>query len=186
MKLEMVNRVSGREQNHKDQSLIFGTAHKQNQASEQQNNRQNFTSIMQRKKVPGNSIADVTVRHMGYLTYLGKATVSTIPKSCRSKSRLCLLASMTILWPIPTCIADISSEVGFCWVQSQRKRNETFAVMKYATKNDYFKRTHLGKKMVSTMWKSSYRTSRFGFGDSFPILCWMPSWMVAISSEVVV
>lgn len=89
------------------------------------------TSIMQ-----CNLIAEETMKNMGYL---GKATVSTIPKSCRSKSRFCLLASITMFWPIPICIADISSEVGFCRVPSQRKTNETLAITKFANKNDYLK-----------------------------------------------
>ena len=57
-------------------------------------------------------------------SYLGKNTVSTMVKSCKSKSRLGLVDRLVILCPIPSCIAAISSEVGFCWSNTKREKDK--------------------------------------------------------------
>ena len=47
-------------------------------------------------------------------TCLGKYTVSTIEKSCSKRSRFGLPTRLVMLCPMPSCIAAINSEEGFC------------------------------------------------------------------------
>ena len=108
--------------------------------------------------------------------YLGKNTVSTIVKSCKSKSLLGFSERLVMDCPMPSCMAAISSEVGFCPMQTYKK--QTLQLEQPTA------RAYLGNITLSTTEKSCSRTSRSGLADKLPILCCIPNCMAAISSEV--
>ena len=84
------------------------------------------------------------------VAYLGKNTVSTIVKSCKSKSRLGLVVRLVIFWPSPNCIAAISSEVGFC-SQNKKPIPSRISVTNMLFQQGGAWHAYLGKNTLSTM-----------------------------------